>query len=220
MIPVQSTSDKLIVLTSDSSESSFDPIIAQRFYAEISYDQYTSEYRYLSTSDVVQLWDKRYVIFHEASKECYLFHETAGHLEAVSIKTCSARTRLLLCRDKMIKQQRSPLISELIKMSGSKTLRPTSPSTSLAGMTKPCSDMYTQNHFTDLEQEHSDFLHNLQSFTESGHKPNPDIPERKAWTVQYNGPLPLVGQRVSPNQALHDKQTYSNKVKDTVKDMR
>ena len=32
------------------------------------------------------LWDKRNVIFHEASKECYMFHETAGHLIAVGIK--------------------------------------------------------------------------------------------------------------------------------------
>ena len=69
---------------------------------------------------------------------------------------------------------------------------------------------------TDLEQEHSDFPHNVQAFTDCGHKPNPDIPERKAWTVQYIGPLPLVGQRVSPTQVLHDEQTNSDKVKDAV----
>ena len=51
-------------------------------------------------------------------------------------------------------------------------------------MTKPYSDMYTQNHFTNLEQEHSNFLHNLQSFTDPGHKPNPNILETKAWTVK------------------------------------
>ena len=59
-------------------------------------------------------------------------------------------------------------------MSGSEKLRLTSPNTSLAGMTKPYSDTYTQNHFTDLELEHSDFLHNLQSFTDPGHKPSQD----------------------------------------------
>ena len=105
-------------------------------------------------------------------------------------------------------------------MSGSETLRPTSPNISLAGMTKPYSDIYTQNHVTDLEQEHSDFLHNLQSFTDPGHKPSPDIPERKAWTIQYNGPLPLVGQKASPTQLLHDKQTSSDNVKEAVKYMR
>ena len=120
----------------------------------------------------------------------------------------------------MIKQHRSPLNPELTKMSGSETLRSTSPNTSLAGMTKPYSDMYTQNHFTDLEQEHSDFLCNLQSFTESGHKPNPDILERKGWIVQYNGSLPLVGQRVSLTQVLCDEQTNSGRVEDAVKDMR
>ena len=105
-------------------------------------------------------------------------------------------------------------------MSGSETLRPTPPNTSLAGMTKPYSDMYTQNHFTDLEQEHSDFLCNLQSFTNPGHKLNPDVPERQAWTVQYNGSLLLVGQRVSPTQVLYDEQTNLDKVNDAVKDMR
>ena len=80
--------------------------------------------------------------------------------------------------------------------------------------------MYTQNHFTDLEQEHSDFLCNLQTFTDPGHKPNPDVPERRAWTVQYNGPLTPVVQRMSPTQVLCDEQTNSDKVKDAVKGMR
>ena len=75
-----------MVLVSDSSKSSFDHIAMQGFYIEITYDKYTSEYRYLSTGDVVQLWDMRNVIYHEASKECYMFHKTAGHLIAVSIK--------------------------------------------------------------------------------------------------------------------------------------
>ena len=152
MILVQRTSEKLTVSSSNSSESSFNLIAPQRFYAEITYDEYTSEYRYLSAGDVVQLWDKRNVIFHEASKECYMFHETADHLIAVGINTCLAETRILLCRDKMIKQQRSQLYPELIKMSGSETLRPPLPNTSLVDMSKPYSNMYTQNHFTDLEQ--------------------------------------------------------------------
>ena len=129
-------------------------------------------------------------------------------------------TRILLCRDKMIKQHRSPLNPELTKISGSEKLRPTSPNTSLAVMTKPNSDMYTQNHFTDLEHKHSDFLYNLQTFTDPGHKLNAYVLERRAWTVQYNGPLPLVDQRMSPTQVLHDKQTNSDKVKDAVKDMK
>ena len=111
--------------------------------------------------------------------------------------------------------EKSTQYLELIKMSGSETLRPTS----LAGMTKPYSDMYTQNHFTDLEQEHSDFLCNLKSFTELGHKPNPNVPDRKVWTVQYNVPFPLVSQSASPAQVLHDEQTSSDDVKD-IKHMR
>ena len=75
-----------MVIGNDSSASNFDHIAPQRFYAGITYDTYTSEYRYLSTDDVVQLWNKRNVIFHEASKECYMFHKTPGHLMAVGIK--------------------------------------------------------------------------------------------------------------------------------------
>ena len=60
-------------------------------------------------------------------------------------------------------------------MSRSKTLRPTSPSTSIIGMSKPYTNMYTHHHFTDLEKEYSNFLqdqpkvierHTLQSFTD------------------------------------------------------
>ena len=80
--------------------------------------------------------------------------------------------------------------------------------------------MYNHNHFTDLDQEHSNFLYNLQTFTDPGHKPNQDVPERKAWMVQYNGPLPLVGKKASPTQVLYDKQTKTDKVKDAVEDMR
>ena len=41
-------------------------------------------------------------------------------------------------------------------------------------MIKPYSDMLTQNHFTILKQEQSDFLHILQTFTDPGHMPNPE----------------------------------------------
>ena len=125
MIWVQMTSDKLTVFGSDSSESSFDLIVPQRFYAEILYYEYTSEYRYLSTGDVVQLMDKRNVIFHEASTECYMFHKTTGHLEAVGIKACSVGTRFLLCTVKTIKQHSSQLYPELTKVYKPETLRPT-----------------------------------------------------------------------------------------------
>ena len=182
MIPVQSTSDKLTTLSINSLESSFHLTVLQRFYAKISYNEYTSEYRYLCSGDVVQLWGKRNVIFHETSKKCYMFLNTTGCLEAVGIKFCSAVTRFLLCRDKMIKQHRSPLNPDLTKISGSEIIQ-----------------WYVHpNHFINLEQEHSGFLCNWQTFTDSGHKLNTDTPERRAWTVQYTGPFPLVGQRTSP----------------------
>ena len=122
---------------------------------------------------------ERNVIFHEVSKECYIFHKIAGHLIAVDVKTCPAEIRFLLCRDKMIKQHRSQLYPELTKMPGSEKLRPTLPNTSAVGMTKPYNDMYTQNLFTDLEHEYSYFLCTLQSFTDPGCKQNLNTPEKK-----------------------------------------
>ena len=87
-------------------------------------------------------------------------------------------------------------------------------------MTKPYIDMYTQNYFTDQEQEHSDFLCTLQSFTDPDCKLNPNTLERKAWRVQYNGPLPPDNQRLSPIHLFHTEQTSSDNVKDAVIDMR
>ena len=87
-----------------------------------------------------------------------MFNKTVGHLMTVRIETCPARTRFLLCTDKMIKQRRSQLYQELSKMSRSKALRPTSPGTSVIGMTKPYSNMYMHYHFTDVEQEHANSL--------------------------------------------------------------
>ena len=90
-------------------------------------------------------------------KKAICFTKMVGCLMTVGIETCPAESRFLLCRDKAIKQHRSQIYPELTKMSGSGALRPTSPSSSMIGMTKRYSDMYTHHHFTELEQEHSNF---------------------------------------------------------------
>ena len=72
-MPGPKTSEKSMALGSNSSESSFGHMVPQRLYAKVTYDEYTSEYRYLSTGDVVQLWDKRSVIFHKAMKNAICF---------------------------------------------------------------------------------------------------------------------------------------------------
>ena len=200
----------------------------------VTYDEHTNEYRYLSTSNVVQLWDKGNVIFHEASKECYMFHKTVGHLMIVEIETGPAETRSLLCKHKMIRQNRSQSYPELTKMSRSEALRPASSSSSMINMTKPHSDMYTHHQFTELEQEYSNFLqdqprprvvdrHALQSFTGTGHKwsqTKVKLLEKRAWTVQYNGPFPLESQRMSPTQALNNEQSSLDHITmQVVKDM-
>ena len=140
-----------------------------------------------------------------------MFHKTTGHLKVVGIKMYSVGTRFLLCRHKMIRQHRSTLNPELAKISGLEKLKPTSPKISLVGTTKPYSDMYNHNHFTDLEQEDSDFLYNLQTFTDPGHKLNPNVSERKAWMLKYNGPFPLVSLKVSPTQMLHENRLIQTK---------
>ena len=67
-------------------------------------------------------------------------------------RNMSSRNQIPICIDEVIKQHRSQLYPKLAKMSISETMRAPLPSSSMIGMTKPYSDMYTQNHFTDLEQ--------------------------------------------------------------------
>ena len=127
-----------------------------------------------------------------------MFYKTVGYLVTVGIEACPVETRFLLCRDKVIKQHRSQLYPELTNMSRSEALRPTLPSTSIIGMSKAYSDMYTHHHFTDLEKEHSNFLqdqcrvldrHTLQSFTDHSHEIKSNVLEFRAWMVWHNGLL-------------------------------
>ena len=60
----------------------------------------------------------------------------------------------------------------------------------------------------------------LQSFTDPGCKQKLNVPERKVWMVQYNGPFPLENWRISPTQMCHNEQTSSDDIKEAVKDMR
>ena len=129
-----------------------------------------------------------------------MFHKTVGCLMTVGIETYPAEPRFLLCRDKVIKQHRSQLYTELTKMSRSEAFRPTSPSPSMISMTKSSSDMYTHHHFTELEQEHLNFLqdktcpkvvdrHNLQSFTNPGNKLKSNVLEKRHG--QYSTTVPF-----------------------------
>ena len=200
MVSVPRTSEKSISLGSNNSESSFGHMVPYRFYAKVTYDEYTSEFRYLSTGGVVQFWDKRNIIFHKVTKECYMFHKTVGHLVTVCIETCPAETTSVFCRDKVIKQHKSQLYPELTKMSRSEVMRPTLPSSSMISMTKPYSDMYTHHHFTELEQEHLNFLQDqprpkvvdrntLWSFTDTGYKQKSNYQKEKC--AQYSKTVPF-----------------------------
>ena len=62
--------------------------------------------------------------------------------------------------------------------------------------------------------------HILQYFIDAGHKQKSIVLEQKPWMVQYNSPLPLENQRISPTQMFYNEQTSSDNVKDRVKDMR
>ena len=115
-----------------------------------------------------------------------MFHKTVGHLVTVGTEAFPAETRFLLCRDKVTKQHRTQLYPKLTNMLRTEALRPTSPSTSIIGMTKPYSNMYTHHHFTDLEKEHSNFLkhqprvvdrHTLQPFANPSNKQKSNVPE-------------------------------------------
>ena len=62
--------------------------------------------------------------------------------------------------------------------------------------------------------------HSLQSFTDPIQEEILNGPEQKVWTVQYSGTLPLENQRINQTQMFYNKQTSSDDIKDSVKDMR
>ena len=78
-------------------------MIPTQFFSEITYDKDSDEFRYISTGDYVRLWDDRNVIYHEASRKCYQFHNATNSLMTVHVQHVPMGTRFLLCKDKVFR---------------------------------------------------------------------------------------------------------------------
>ena len=74
-----------------------------QFFSKITYDKDSDEFRYIPTGDYVRLWHDRNVIYHEASRMCYQFHNTTNSLITVDVEHCPVGTRFLLCKDKVLR---------------------------------------------------------------------------------------------------------------------
>ena len=85
---------------SDKSELNITWMIPMQFFPKITHDKDSDEFRYIPTGDYVRLWDDRNVIYHEAARKCYQYHDATNSLMAVDVEHCSIGTRFLLCKEK------------------------------------------------------------------------------------------------------------------------
>ena len=90
-------------LESEKSESNLIQMIPSQFFSEITYDRGSDEFRYIPTRDHVRLWDDRNVIYHEASRKCYQFHNTTNSSRVVYVEYCPMGTRFLFCKDRVLR---------------------------------------------------------------------------------------------------------------------
>ena len=67
------------------------------------YDKYSDEFMYIPTGNYVRLWNDRNVIYHEATRECYQYLKATNSLMTVDFRHCPTGTRLLLCKDKVLR---------------------------------------------------------------------------------------------------------------------
>ena len=83
-------------------------MILTQVFSEVMYDKDLDEFRYIPTGDSVRLWDDRNVIYHEASRKCYQFHNATNRLmTTIDVEHCLMETRFLLCKDKVLRQNQN-----------------------------------------------------------------------------------------------------------------
>ena len=82
-------------------------MIPTGFFSEIMYDKDLDKFRYIPTRDYVKLWDDRNVIYHEATRKCYQYHNATNSLMTVDAELCPMRTRFLLCKDKVLRPKQN-----------------------------------------------------------------------------------------------------------------
>ena len=70
-------------------------------------DKDSDEFQYIFIRDYVRLWDDRNVIYLEATRECYQYHNATNSLMMVEVKHCPMGTRFLLCKDKVLSKKQN-----------------------------------------------------------------------------------------------------------------
>ena len=76
-------------------------------FSEITYDKDLDKFRYIPTRDYVRLCDHRNVIYHEATRNCYQYHNATNSLMIVDVGYCPMGIRFLLCKDKVLRPKQN-----------------------------------------------------------------------------------------------------------------
>ena len=88
----QSTSE------SDKSELNMTQMILTQLFSKVTYDKDSNEFRYILTRDYVRLWDDRNVIYYEATRKCYQYHDATDSTMIVDVEHCPMGTKFLFAR--------------------------------------------------------------------------------------------------------------------------
>ena len=182
-------------------------MIPTLFLCEITYYRDSDKFRYIPTRDYVRLWDDSTVIYPEASRKCYQFHNATKSLRVVDVEHCPMGTRFLLCKDKMLRPNQKWTNGNKTKVSDIQVNKDQQEK-SIDDCTSPRMAMmspgvYGHHQFNATEQQQMAYLKikigqkctnpHTQSFSDSARRWNP-IAKRGPYTVQYNGSLPCPNQ--------------------------
>ena len=85
---------------SDKSELNMTQMIPTQFFSEIMYDKDWDEFRYIPARYCARMWDNRNIIYHEAIRKCYQYHDATNSIMRVDVEHCPMGTRFLLCKEK------------------------------------------------------------------------------------------------------------------------
>ena len=204
-------------------------------FSKITYDKDLDEFRYIPTGDYVRLWDDRNVIYHEATRKCYQYHDVINSLMTVDVEHCSMGTRFLLCKDKVLRPKQN--LTNVNKTNVSDTQFNQSQQEHPVDdiddtrMTVLSPDMYGHHQFTAVEHQQMAYLKNQtrsQTFNEPQTQPFSDpirrlnhISKRGPYIVQHNGPLPYHDQsEVAENYDQNPPDVENLSTRDAVSEMK
>ena len=172
-------------------------MIPTRFFSEITYDKDSDEFSYIPTGDYVRLWDDRDVIYHEATRKCYQYHDVINSLMRVNVEHCPQGTRILLCKDNVLMPKQN--LTNVNKTKVSDTQHNQSQQEDPVGdaddtrmtVLSPC--MHGHHHFTAVEHQQMAYLKDQtrsQTFNQPHTQPFSDL-VRRLNHISERGPYTL-----------------------------